>query len=77
MTLSIRPAERKDVPLVADLIRQLAKFEKLEHEVVLTDDLLVAGLFGAQTKKPGHAELVVLLRPTVVTPGAFSTGSRQ
>ena len=55
MTLSIRPAERKDVPLVADLIRQLAKFEKLEHEVVLTDELLVAGLFGARP----YAEAVI------------------
>jgi GNAT superfamily N-acetyltransferase len=55
VTLSIRPAERQDVPLVADLIRQLAKFEKLEHEVVLTDDLLVAGLFGARP----YAEAVI------------------
>lgn len=32
-------------------------------------------IFGSQTqKKPGHAELVVLLRPTVVTPGTFSAG---
>jgi GNAT superfamily N-acetyltransferase len=28
------------------LIRGLARFEKLEHEVELTDDLLAAGLFG-------------------------------
>jgi GNAT superfamily N-acetyltransferase len=46
MTLQIRPAERADVPTVADLIWQLARFEKLEQEVVLTEDLLVAGLFG-------------------------------
>jgi GNAT superfamily N-acetyltransferase len=46
VTLDIRPAERSDVPLIADLIMQLARFEKLEHEVVLTEDLLTAGLFG-------------------------------
>jgi GNAT superfamily N-acetyltransferase len=46
LTLRIRPAERADVPTVADLIRQLARFEKLEHEVVMTEDLLAAGLFG-------------------------------
>jgi GNAT superfamily N-acetyltransferase len=46
MTLRIRPAESSDVPLVARLIRQLAEFEKLEREVVLTEDLLMAGLFG-------------------------------
>ena len=55
MTLNIRPAKRPDVPLVADLIRQLAKFEKLEHEVVLTDELLVAGLFGPRP----YAEAVI------------------
>jgi len=48
VTLRIRPAERADVPLVAGLIRQLARFEKLEHEVVLTEELLDAGLFGAR-----------------------------
>lgn len=48
MALSIRPAELADVPVVASLIRQLARFEKLEHEVVLTEALLKAGLFGAR-----------------------------
>ena len=48
MALSIRPAEPADVPVVAGLIRQLARFEKLEHEVVLTEELLKAGLFGAR-----------------------------
>lgn len=34
-------------------------------------------IFGSQTqKKPGHAELVVLLRPTVVIPGTFSAGGQ-
>ncbi len=48
MALSIRPAEPADVPVVAGLIRQLARFEKLEHEVVLTEELLKAGLFGTR-----------------------------
>jgi len=48
LALSIRPAELADVPVVASLIRQLARFEKLEHEVVLTEELLKAGLFGAR-----------------------------
>jgi GNAT superfamily N-acetyltransferase len=55
LTLKIRPAERADVPLVAGLIRQLARFEKLEQEVVLTEDLLRAGLFGARP----YAEAVI------------------
>jgi GNAT superfamily N-acetyltransferase len=53
--LEIRTAERADVPLVANLIRQLARFEKLEHEVVLTEDLLTAGLFGTRP----YAEAVI------------------
>ena len=48
MTLRIRAAETGDVPVIADLIRQLAKFEKLENEVVMTDELLATGLFGAR-----------------------------
>jgi len=46
MTVDIRSAEPKDVPVVAELIWQLARFEKLESEVVLTEELLMAGLFG-------------------------------
>jgi GNAT superfamily N-acetyltransferase len=48
MTLHIRSAEVSDVPVIADLIWQLARFEKLEQDVVLTEDLLAAGLFGSR-----------------------------
>jgi GNAT superfamily N-acetyltransferase len=46
MTAHIRTATRDDVPVIADLIRGLARFEKLEGEVVMTEELLAAGLFG-------------------------------
>ncbi len=46
MTVLIRPAEPADVPVIAGLIRGLARFEKLEDEVALTEELLAAGLFG-------------------------------
>jgi len=46
MSIRIRSATRADVPVIADLIRGLARYEKLEHEVVMTEDLLAAGLFG-------------------------------
>jgi GNAT superfamily N-acetyltransferase len=46
MTLEIRPAAPPDVPVVADLIRQLARYEKLEQDVTMTEELLAAGLFG-------------------------------
>jgi GNAT superfamily N-acetyltransferase len=46
LTLSIRFAQRSDVPVIAELIRGLARFEKLEHEVTMTDEVLEQSLFG-------------------------------
>ena len=46
MTLAIRAATESDVPTIASLIRALARYEKLEHEVVLTEDKLRASMFG-------------------------------
>lgn len=46
MSVAIRFATREDSPLVAELIRGLAKYEKLEHEVTMTEDVLVRNLFG-------------------------------
>jgi len=46
MSIRVRSATKEDVPVVAELIRSLARYEKLEHEVVMTEDLLAAGLFG-------------------------------
>lgn len=55
MTTRLRSATRDDVPVIAVLIRGLARFEKLEQEVVMTEELLAAGLFG---KRP-YAEVVL------------------
>jgi len=55
MSIRIRSATKEDVPVVAELIRGLARYEKLEHEVVMTEDLLAAGLFG---ERP-YAEVVL------------------
>ncbi|HEY8802721.1 MAG TPA: GNAT family N-acetyltransferase [Candidatus Dormibacteraeota bacterium] len=46
MTLRIRPAEAADVPVIADLIRGLATFEKLEDQVSMTEERLAESLFG-------------------------------
>jgi GNAT superfamily N-acetyltransferase len=46
MTLRIRPGELADVPVIAELIRGLARYEKLEHEVVMTEEKLTDSLFG-------------------------------
>ena len=46
MTLVIRPGVRADVPVIADLIRGLAHYEKLEDQVTMTEERLAANLFG-------------------------------
>lgn len=42
----IRPAQAGDVPDILRLIRALADYERLGHEVVATEDALRATLFG-------------------------------
>lgn len=44
--LQIRAAQADDVGDILRLIRALAEYEKLSHEVVATEDLLRAALFG-------------------------------
>ncbi len=55
MTLSIRPATAADLPLIAQLIRELAEYEKLAHEVRFDEAVLGAKLFGARP----YAEVVI------------------
>jgi len=43
---SIRPAEPADISHIHSMIVELAVFEKLEHMVVATEELLHEGLFG-------------------------------
>ena len=43
---SIRPAEPADITHIHSMIVELAVFEKLEHMVVATEELLHEGLFG-------------------------------
>jgi GNAT superfamily N-acetyltransferase len=45
-SLTIRPAVESDVPEVLAFIRELAIYERLEHEVVATEAQLRAALFG-------------------------------
>jgi len=42
----VRGATEVDVPLILDLIRELAEYEKLSHEVVATEEGLRESLFG-------------------------------
>ena len=46
MSLIIRAATPEDVPELLRLIRGLAAYEKLEHEVTASEDKLRASLFG-------------------------------
>jgi len=55
VTLRIRPGRLEDVPLIAELIRALAHYEKLEHEVVLTEKKLTDSLFGERQ----YAETII------------------
>ena len=55
MSVSIRFGERGDVPLIAELIRGLARYERLEDEVSLTQARLEETLFGSRR----YAEVLI------------------
>jgi GNAT superfamily N-acetyltransferase len=44
--IAVRAATPADVPLLLELIRALAEYEKLSHQVVATEELLTETLFG-------------------------------
>jgi GNAT superfamily N-acetyltransferase len=46
VTFRIEPAREQDVPLILQLIRGLAEYEKLAHEVIATEAGLRETLFG-------------------------------
>jgi len=48
--LTIRPATIQDAPLLAQMILELAAYEKLDHEVGLTEESVVRDGFGAHPK---------------------------
>ncbi|MFY8194957.1 GNAT family N-acetyltransferase [Novosphingobium sp. B1] len=55
MTISIRPATAADLPLVAELIRDLAEYEKLADEVRFDETVMGEKLFGPRP----YAEVVI------------------
>ncbi|MGH7764090.1 MAG: GNAT family N-acetyltransferase [Candidatus Dormibacteraceae bacterium] len=63
MSVRLRAAEGADVPVIAELIRGLARYEKLEDEVQMTEQLLAKNLFGprayAETLLAEDGEAVV------------------
>lgn len=46
MSIRIRPATESDVPLILELIRGLAEYERLSHQCVATESLVRENLFG-------------------------------
>ncbi|QYC43751.1 putative acetyltransferase [Nonomuraea coxensis DSM 45129] len=50
----IRPATPDDVPVILDLIRELAEYEKAAHEVRATEESLRAALFGERPAVFAH-----------------------
>ena len=48
MDFQIEPITRPELPVLLELIRELARFEKLEHEVESTVPLLERSFFGPQ-----------------------------
>jgi GNAT superfamily N-acetyltransferase len=59
----ILPATEADVPLILDLIRGIAEYEKLSHEVVATEELLREHLFGS---RPAAEVLIARIEDTAV-----------
>jgi GNAT superfamily N-acetyltransferase len=59
MTIAIRPAVAADLPLIADLIRALAEYEKLLHEVRFDEAVLGEKLFGHNGGHGPYAEVVI------------------
>jgi GNAT superfamily N-acetyltransferase len=59
--ITIRPAARHEMPEVLAFIRELAVYERLEHEVVASVADLAAALFGPQR----YAEVVFACRDGV------------
>ncbi len=55
MTPTIRPATPADLPLIAELIRGLADYEQLAHEVRFDEATLAAQLFGPRP----YAEVII------------------
>lgn len=64
--VTIRPATRGDVPVILELIRGLAEYERLAHECVATEAALAETLFGARPQ----AE--VLIATADGTPAGFA-----
>jgi GNAT superfamily N-acetyltransferase len=67
--IQIIPATPADVPVLLDLIRGLAAYEKLSHEVSATAEGLQAALFGP---RPAAEAILARLADPAATPVGFA-----
>ena len=65
----LRPAAPADVPLILNLIRELAEFERLAHEAVGTEALLTEHLFGP---RPAAEVLLAFAGDAEEAPAGFA-----
>ncbi len=56
-TITIQEASVVDVPLILQFIQELAGYEKLLHEVVATEEILIETLFGSEA----HAKVLLAI----------------
>lgn len=54
-SITIRPATRNDVPVILEFIRELSRYERLEHEVSASEGELAESLFGERR----YAEVIL------------------
>jgi GNAT superfamily N-acetyltransferase len=55
--VTVRRVQPDDVPVVVGLVRELAAYEKAEHEALMTPEQLHEALFGAAPALFGHVAL--------------------
>ena len=55
--MTVRPVRPDDVPTVVRLVRELAAYERAEHEALMTEEQLRDALFGESPALFGHVAL--------------------
>lgn len=68
--ITIRPADERDVPQLVAFIRELAEYERLAHQVEITEAMLHRALFG---ERPAAEALVAEIASAAVGWALFFT----
>jgi GNAT superfamily N-acetyltransferase len=73
MGIHTRTATRLDVPLILSLIKELAEYERLLHEMNATEEQLAEHLFGPSPK----GEVLIAELPTIAQPQSDDLPPKQ